>query len=113
MAGSPGGSLIIQFVVKTLVAMLDWNLDPQQAISLIAFGASNSTTTNVGGENPAIDTRDNGDHDPLLRALRQQGHQVSITPQISGTSPISRDSRGWIGGADPRREGTVLGDPHR
>ena len=32
-AGSPGGSVIIQFVVKTLVGMIDWGLDPQQAVS--------------------------------------------------------------------------------
>lgn len=31
--GSPGGSMIIQFFVKTLVAMLDWGLNPQQAVS--------------------------------------------------------------------------------
>ena len=28
VAGSPGGSVIIQFVVKTLVGMIDWGLDP-------------------------------------------------------------------------------------
>ena len=29
-AGSPGGSVIIQFVVKTVVGMLDWGLDPSR-----------------------------------------------------------------------------------
>lgn len=113
VTGSPGGSVIIQYVVKSLIAMLDWGLDPQQAASLVAFGAGNSPTTNIGGENPAIDTRDNGDHDALIRALRQMGHQISLAPLISGTSTIARATDGWIGGADPRREGVVLGDQFR
>ena len=32
--GSPGGSRIILYVVKTLVALIDWKLDAQQAASL-------------------------------------------------------------------------------
>lgn len=45
--------VIIQFVVKTLV--LDWGLDPQQAVSAVSFGAANTPVTGVGGEHPAID----------------------------------------------------------
>jgi gamma-glutamyltranspeptidase/glutathione hydrolase len=110
VAGSPGGSVIIQFVVKTLVGMVDWGLDPQQAVSAVDFGAANSPKTNVGGEHPAIDTADNGDHDPLVQGLRQLGHQVDISDQSSGLSAIVRDDEGWSGGADPRREGLVMGD---
>ena len=110
VAGSPGGSVIIQFVVKTLVGMIDWGLDPQQAVSAVDFGAANSPKTNVGGEHPAIDTSDNGDHDPLVQGLRKLGHQVDLADQSSGLSAIVRDSAGWVGGADPRREGLVMGD---
>jgi len=108
--GSPGGSVIIQFVVKTLVGMLDWGLDPQQAVSMVDFGAANSPKTNVGGEHPAIDTADNGDHDPLVRGLRALGHDVDLADQSSGLSAIVRGAPGWVGGADPRREGVVMGD---
>ncbi|MFI2230709.1 gamma-glutamyltransferase family protein [Nocardia testacea] len=111
VVGSPGGSVIIQFVVKTLVGMLDWGLDPQQAVSAPAVGAANTPVTNVGGEHPAIDARDDGAHDPLVTRLRERGHQVSVAPQTSGLSVLGRDGdTGWIGGADPRREGEVLGD---
>jgi gamma-glutamyltranspeptidase/glutathione hydrolase len=110
VAGSPGGSVIIQFVVKALVGLLDWHLDPQQAVSQVAFGAANTPVTGVGGEHPAIDATDNGAHDPLVRKLREMGHQVSVDPQSSGLSALQRESGGWIGGADPRREGIVLGD---
>ncbi|WP_043693727.1 gamma-glutamyltransferase family protein [Nocardia abscessus] len=113
VAGSPGGSVIIQFVVKTLVNMFDWGLDPQQAVSAVAFGAGNSPSTGIGGEHPAINATDNGDHDPLVLRLRQLGHQVSVAPQVSGLSALKRTGTdGWIGGADPRREGAVLGDTH-
>jgi len=110
VAGSPGGAVIIQFVVKTLVGMIDWGLDPQQAVSAVDFGAANSPKTNVGGEHPAIDTSDNGDHDPLVIGLRKLGHQVDLADQSSGLSAIVRDGTGWVGGADPRREGLVMGD---
>jgi gamma-glutamyltranspeptidase/glutathione hydrolase len=102
--------LIIQFVVKTLVGMLDWGLNPQQAVSMVDFGADNSPETNVGGEHPAINTSDNGGHDPLVQGLRALGHQVSVAEQISGLSAIARSGSKWAGGADPRSEGAVMGD---
>ncbi|HSS23609.1 MAG TPA: gamma-glutamyltransferase family protein [Mycobacterium sp.] len=110
VTGSPGGSTIIQFVVKTLVAMLDWGLNPQQAVSLVDFGAENSPQTNVGGEDPEINTSDNGDHDPLVQGLRALGHQVNLADQASGLSAITRSTSRWTGGADPRRDGVVMGD---
>jgi gamma-glutamyltranspeptidase/glutathione hydrolase len=127
--GSPGGSVIIQFVVKTIVGIEDWGLDPQQAVSAVDFGAANSPKTNVGGEHPDIDTAGPpglaGDHDPLVQGLRRLGHDVNLADQSSGLSAIVRtgpggqersDSgnvTGWVGGADPRREGLVMGDTGR
>ena len=112
--GSPGGGTIIQYVVKTVVGALDWGLDAQQATSLVDFGATNSPNTNVGGEHPAIDTSNSGNNDPLITGLRALGHTVSFGPQSSGISTIIRTNVGGksvlTGGADPRREGIVLGD---
>jgi len=112
--GSPGGSTIIQYVVKTLVGALDWGLDAQQATNLIDFGAANSPTTNVGGEHPNVSAANNGANDPLAIGLRALGHTVSTSAQSSGISTIIRVQAGGApalqGGADPRREGVVLGD---
>ncbi|MDQ0032634.1 gamma-glutamyltranspeptidase/glutathione hydrolase [Variovorax boronicumulans] len=112
--GSPGGGTIIQYVVKTVVGALDWGLDAQQATSLVDFGATNSPNTNVGGEHPAIDTSNSGNNDPLITGLRALGHTVNFGPQSSGISTIIRTNVGGksvlTGGADPRREGIVLGD---
>jgi len=114
--GSPGGSTIIQYVVKTLVGALDWGLDAQQATSMIDFGAANSPTTNVGTEHPNVNAANNGANDPLIVGLRAMGHVVPTAnaAQSSGISTIIRvQSNGapaLQGGADPRREGVVLGD---
>lgn len=119
--GSPGGGTIIQFVVKTVVGALDWGLDAQQATSLVDFGAMNSTTTSVGGEHPNIiktplgnGKDDGGANDPLVLGLTALGHKVSTGAQSSGISTIIRvkNKTGSVltGGADPRREGIVLGD---
>ncbi len=113
--GSPGGSNIIQYVTKTLVGVLDWGLDAQQATAMVDFGASNSATTNVGGEHPNVDVTNNGANDGLITGLRALGHTVNFGAQSSGISTIVRITRdngmpAWAGGADPRREGLVLGD---
>ncbi|OBA65203.1 gamma-glutamyltransferase family protein [Gordonia sp. 852002-10350_SCH5691597] len=108
--GSPGGSVIIQFVVKTLVGMLDWKLNPQQAVSMIDLGTANTPTSNVGGEHPLVNTTNDGADDPLVKGLRERGEQVSVDDPSSGLSALRRSGNGWLGGADPRREGAVMGD---
>jgi gamma-glutamyltranspeptidase/glutathione hydrolase len=110
--GSPGGGAIIQYVVKTLVGVLDWGLDAQQATNLVNFGAANNPITNVGGEHPNIDARNGGAHEPLVSGLRAMRHTVSVNAQPSGVGTILRGSgvAPLRGGADPRREGLVLGD---
>jgi len=114
--GSPGGATIPQFVTKTLLGVIDFRLDAQQATSMVNFGAANSPTTGVGGEHPMIDTSNNGLNDPLLNGLRALGHTVSFAAQSSGVSTVVRGAAPgqstpvYVGGADPRREGIALGD---
>jgi len=103
--GSPGGSQIIEYVSKSLVAMLDWKLDPQAAISLPNFGSRNGATElEAGLFSPA-----------LKQALKDKGHALSEIEMTSGVQSIvrTRDAQGKVtlsGGADPRREGEALGD---
>jgi gamma-glutamyltranspeptidase/glutathione hydrolase len=86
---------------------------------MVDFGAANSATTNVGGENPNVNATTPvggiaGGSDPLVSGLRALGHTVSVAAQISGISTIVKAQRNGStvleGGADPRREGIVLGD---
>ncbi len=118
-AGSPGGAAIIQYVAKTLVGVLDWNMDPQQAVSMVDFGGNNMATM-VGGEHPNLDMRAPaggrpGDADLLVTGLRALGHSVNLAAQSSGLSAIVKPApdADLAGGADPRREGVVLGDTVR
>jgi gamma-glutamyltranspeptidase/glutathione hydrolase len=115
--GSPGGAAIIQFVTKTVVGVVDWDLNAQQATALTNFGSFNTATTGIGGEHPNINALNNGDNDPLVIGLRGLGHTVSVNAQSSGVSTILRvnvDGRALLqGGADPRREGLALGDGER
>ena len=103
--GSPGGSQIIEYVSKSLVAMLDWNLDPQAAISLPNFGSRNGATElEAGLFSPG-----------LKQALKDKGHALSEIDMTSGVQAIVRtpDAQGKAslsGGADPRREGVAVGD---
>ena len=112
--GSPGGATIIQYVVKTLVGVLDWGLDAQQATSMVDFGAGNNPTTNVGGEHPNVAAANGGAGDALVTGLRALGHTVSVAAQSSGIGTVLRTqvsgATALQGGADPRREGLVLGD---
>ena len=112
--GSPGGAAIIQYVVKTLVGVLDWGLDAQQATSMLNFGAANGPVTNLGGEHPNLAAAGAGAGDPLVRGLRALGHGVSVAAQPSGVATVLRVRAGaapaWQAGADPRREGEALGD---
>ncbi|MDI3356078.1 gamma-glutamyltransferase [Pseudomonas sp. UYIF39] len=103
--GSPGGSQIIEYVAKSTIGLLDWNLDPQAAISLPNFGSRNGPTELEQGQfSPA-----------LIQALKDKGHSVNEIDMTSGTQAIVRvkDAQGktsLAGGADPRREGAALGD---
>ena len=100
VAGSPGGSAIINYVAKTLLAIVDWDLDPQAAIALPNFGSRNGPTELEA--DTAVTALA-----PKLRAL---GADVVAVELTSGAQAIVRTRGGWVGGADPRREGVVRGE---
>ena len=100
VTGSPGGSAIINYVVKNVVAIVDWKLDPQAAAALPNVGSRNGPTELERGTEAAL----------LEDRLRALGHDVRLIDQTSGVHTIVRSPRGWQGGADPRREGVARGD---
>ena len=97
--GSPGGSRIINYVAKTLIATLDWGLDIQAAIALPNTGSRNGPTEIERGTAA----------EEQAAPLRAMGHDVEITDMTSGLHGIMRVGNGWQGGADPRREGIARG----
>ena len=98
--GSPGGALIIHYTAKLLTGTLHWGLNAQQAVSLPNFGSLNGPTLLEAKRFPPS----------TLDALKAQGHEVRELDMSSGLQAIERTPNGWFGGADPRREGVVLGD---
>jgi gamma-glutamyltranspeptidase / glutathione hydrolase len=100
VVGSPGGSLIINYVVKTLVALLDWKLDPQFAVDLPNFGSRNGPTELEAGTEAAN----------WQAALEAKGHSVKLIEMTSGIQAIVVTADGFTGGADSRREGVAIGN---
>jgi gamma-glutamyltranspeptidase/glutathione hydrolase len=98
--GSPGGSMIINYVAKALVGTLDWGLDMQAAIDLPNFGSRNGPTLIEQGSR----------YEAHAAPLARRGHQVDTIPLTSGLHGIERTAGGWRGGADPRRDGAVRGN---
>ena len=99
VVGSPGGSRIINYVAKTMLGVLEWNLDIQEAISLPHFVNRNGNT----------DLEKDTDISALKEGLEAKGHKVSVRDLNSGLHGIVRTKEGLEGGADPRRVGKALG----
>ena len=98
--GSPGGAAIIHYTAKLLTGTPHWGQNAQQAIDLPNFGT-------LGG--PTFLEAQRFDRS-TVDALKARGHEVREMELTSGLQAIERTPRGWFGGADPRREGVVLGD---
>jgi gamma-glutamyltranspeptidase/glutathione hydrolase len=139
VTGSPGGSRIIGYTAQSIVNVLDFGLDPQQAINVPHYQNRNGSTE-VERTIPGV--TDPYDADALAAALQARGHPVAVRDMLeSGLSIIQivydedgrhpgkgkghhrgrhghghdhapghdKDGFTLIGGADLRRDGTVAG----
>ena len=97
--GSPGGSRIIPYVAKTIIAHIDWGLDVQQAVSL----------PHLANRFGTYDIEQGTSAEALGPALEAMGYEVNLRDLNSGLHAISIGD-GLLGGADPRREGIALGE---
>lgn len=99
VVGSPGGSRIVSYVAQTLIGVLDFGLDIQQAINLPKITNRNDYTALEKGTPIA----------ELEAPLKALGHNVKVVDLNSGLHGIQFKSGKLIGGADPRREGIAVG----
>ncbi|MGF1876828.1 gamma-glutamyltransferase [Photobacterium frigidiphilum] len=96
--GSPGGSQIIGYVAKTLVAHLDWGLNLQQAINL----------PNMNNRFGAFELEQGTTAEQWAPKMEQLGFKVKVKELNSGVQAIRIDGKSLMGAADPRREGKVI-----
>ncbi len=99
VVGSPGGSRIIGYVAKTIVAHVDWGMDVQQVVDLPNLVNRFGTYDVEAGT--AVET--------LSEPLVAMGYEVDVRDLTSGIHAISIGEV-LLGGADPRREGIAIGE---
>ena len=100
VVGSPGGSRIIPYVAKTVLAHIDWGLNPQAAVSL----------PHLVNRFGVYDIEEGTAAEEMAGPLRKMGFEVNVRGLNSGLHMIVMGADGLVGGADPRREGVVLGE---
>jgi gamma-glutamyltranspeptidase / glutathione hydrolase len=97
--GSPGGSRIIGYVAKAIVAHIDWGMNVQAAVSV-------PHAVNRFG---TFDLEKSTSLKNMVEPLEALGYNVKLRALNSGLHAISIEKDGLAGGADPRREGIALG----
>lgn len=97
--GSPGGSRIIGFTAQTIIAVLDWGMDIQSAISMPRLVNRFGT----------FEIEDRPETEALTGPLQDMGFKVKRGAISSGLHGISIADT-LTGGADPRREGIAIGE---
>ncbi len=100
LIGSPGGSRIINYVAGNIIRILDWGMDPQEALNM----------GHVVNRNGATDLEEETDAAEMATALEALGHEVNVRNLNSGLHAILLKDGKLIGAADPRREGVALGE---
>lgn len=99
VTGSPGGSRIIGYVAQSIVAVLDWGMDVQQAAAM----------PHLVNRFGTFDLEAGTEAEALSEGLAAMGFEVNATGLNSGLHLIGV-GEGLTGGADPRREGIALGE---
>ncbi|MGM0744686.1 MAG: gamma-glutamyltransferase, partial [Bacteroidota bacterium] len=97
--GSPGGAAIIHYTAKAIIGMYEWDLNAQNAINLPNFANFNGATA----------LEENRFSSEFIESLREMGHEIRTQSMTSGIQAIQVTEDGYFGGADPRREGVVMG----
>lgn len=98
--GSPGGAAIIPYVANALIALIDWEMDIQQAVEMphrVNMFGTYALEAGTAAEEMESD----------LTAL---GFETDIRDLTSGLHGVVFTPTGLQAGADPRREGVAVGD---
>lgn len=99
-AGSAGGSRIVDYVAQTLLGVLTFGLNIQEAIDYPHYTALSAQ----------IDLEKGTFLEQFAPQLETRGNPVNISALTSGTHGIQKKEGKLIGGVDPRREGEAIGE---
>lgn len=100
VGGSAGGSQIVDYITGSLIEMLANQRTPAQAL------ARGNISTAVTGK---LQLEKDTTAAALAPALTAKGHAVEVVQLNSGQGFLKRVGDGWIGAADPRRDGVAMG----
>lgn len=98
LTGSPGGTSIINYVTKSVLGIIDWNLEPDEIVELPHYMNKGNYT----------ELEKDSVIENLKSKLESKGHPVRVLRKRSGLHLAVKKEDGFIGSADPRREGLVI-----
>jgi gamma-glutamyltranspeptidase/glutathione hydrolase len=100
VVGTPGGPTIINTVLETILNVLDFHMNMQEAVDQTRIHHQWLPDTLTVEKTVSPDT---------LELLRQRGHQIRVVPSIGEVAAIRVEGQ-WIEGApDGRTDGTAKG----
>ena len=100
VGGSAGGGQIVDYISASLVEMLANQRTPAEAL------ARGHVSTAVRGK---LQLEKGTAVESQAAALSVKGHFVEVLPMVSGLGFLMRRDAGWLGAADPRRDGVAEG----
>lgn len=98
--GVMGGSMQPQGHVQVLLNMVEFGMDPQEAIDAARFRHRGGTRVAIENVTPE-----------LKSALEAMGHEVTAWENVAfgGGQMVLRLDRGWAGASDARKDGMAVG----
>jgi gamma-glutamyltranspeptidase/glutathione hydrolase len=100
LGGSAGGGQIVDYVSANLVRMLANQASPLEALAQGHISTAVANRVQLEKGTAAAQ---------LAEALQAKGQNVEVVPMNSGMGFIKRSGEGWLGSADPRRDGVAWG----
>lgn len=96
VVGASGGGTIISATTQVLINVLDFGMDPQEAVA--APRLHHQWLPNVLWLEPGFPA-------DVVRSLESRGHEVTIRDGFSAVQAVVRGENELAGGADPRKGG--------
>ncbi|MFD0793513.1 gamma-glutamyltransferase [Mucilaginibacter litoreus] len=101
IVGTPGGSTIITSVFQTILNVIEFNMDMQNAVAARRF--HHQWLPDV------VETEARALNDDTRSKLQHKGYKITGSGSIGRVDAILKTPQGYQGGADPRGDDTAMG----